>query len=525
MYLIPQLKGEEKLEYLRKSQTDDPLLTVEEVLEGHERRLDEWNERMQPEGGRVPEVNRYREIESGETIKGRPKMREMLRRIESPKIKAIMCVEPSRLSRGDLEDIGYLVKILRYTKTLVITPDYVYDLNDPGDRDRFERELMRGNDYLEYTKKIRMNGRLAKVRMGHFIGNCAPYGYKKKVIKDGKKDVHTLEPDPEKSEVVRRIFQLYLSGLGMTKISDYLNSQLIPPPTGKVWSPHAIPGVLQNVHYAGKVRWYWRRTVRVVEDGEVKTKRPRAVDPLVFEGLHDAIVEPELWEAVQKKRGKNPRNPNAYNLTNPLAGVFWCECGRAMSGRKYNNKGVKRCEDRYLCNNQRVCGNASATFPEVIEEVAKVLRATIADFEVRVDPSEDDALREHERLIARLEKRLEELQDLEVKQWDEKTKGGMPAHVFEKLNKQTLAEIDDVQHALYEAQETAPEPFDFEGKLITLRAALAALLDPDAPVREKNELIKACIEKITYSRERYSAAGTPKGMVPTPIRLNVELRF
>ena len=76
MYIIPQLKGEEKLIYLRKSQTDDPLLSVEEVLANHEQRLDEWNERHQPDGGRVPEINRYREVVSGETISGRPKMTE-----------------------------------------------------------------------------------------------------------------------------------------------------------------------------------------------------------------------------------------------------------------------------------------------------------------------------------------------------------------------------------------------------------------------------------------------------------------
>jgi hypothetical protein len=68
MYLIPLLRGDEKAKYLRKSQTDDPLLSVEEVLAKHEQMLDEWVEKNQPDGGPVPEENTFREIVSGETI-------------------------------------------------------------------------------------------------------------------------------------------------------------------------------------------------------------------------------------------------------------------------------------------------------------------------------------------------------------------------------------------------------------------------------------------------------------------------
>ena len=58
--------AEELLLYLRKSQSDDPNLTVEEVLEKHEKILDEWCERNMD--GKVPERNKFREIVSGEKI-------------------------------------------------------------------------------------------------------------------------------------------------------------------------------------------------------------------------------------------------------------------------------------------------------------------------------------------------------------------------------------------------------------------------------------------------------------------------
>ena len=111
MYNIPPLRGTEVIAYLRKSRADDPALTVAEVLAKHERILAEWAEKnlLSP----VPEQNILREVESGEHIDARPKMMELLRRIESPTVRAVLVVEPQRLSRGDLEDAGRIIKLLR----------------------------------------------------------------------------------------------------------------------------------------------------------------------------------------------------------------------------------------------------------------------------------------------------------------------------------------------------------------------------------------------------------------------------
>lgn len=525
MYIIPQYRGDEKVEYVRKSRTDDPLLTVEEVLAKHEQMLNEWVERNQPDGGPIPESNIYREVGSGETIEKRPEMQALLRRIESPKIKALLCVEPSRLTRGDLEDIGYLVKILRYTNTIVITLQGAYDLNDERDREQFERELMRGNEFLNYTKKIQWNGRLLSVQNGNYIGQTAPYGFKKVAIKEGKRTCHTLEPHPDQAPIVKRIFEMYASGMGCVKIANQLDAEHVPAPKGKSWSPDALPKMLSNVHYIGKVHWNQRKTVRAVEDGEVVVSRPRAEEYLVFEGKHPAIIDLELWEKVQAIKGTHPRNHAAKNLTNPLAGLLWCSCGKAMTGRRYNDKeGRERCAPRFLCGDRKKCGSASAKMSDVLDEVVKVLQSTLDEFEVRVEAGVDDSAEIHRQMVERMEKRLAELRKQEVQQWKEKMKNGMPEHVFKELNEPLVAEIEDLEHALCEAKDATPEPIDLGTKIVTLKAALDALQDPDAPVKEKNRLLKACIERITYSRERVGNFGHPKRGEETPIHLDFVLR-
>ena len=216
------LRSDEIIDYLRKSRSDDPLLSVEEVLQKHESILDSWSERNL--GARVPEENKYREIVSGETIADRPEMQKVLKRIESPSIKAIKVVEVQRLSRGDLEDAGRLIKLLRYTNTLIITPQKTYDLSDEYDRDFFERELKRGNEYLEYQKKIMNRGRVLSVSQGNFLGSIPPYGYDKTVVLDGKRKCPTLKENKSQADVVRMIFDMYVNkDMGKQRISTSLS--------------------------------------------------------------------------------------------------------------------------------------------------------------------------------------------------------------------------------------------------------------------------------------------------------------
>lgn len=523
MYLVPDLKGKEILMYLRKSRSDDPLMTVEEVLQNHEQMLDDWMTTQMRQGGHIPEENRYREVVSGETLDSRPRMQELLRKIESPDIKAVLVKEPSRLSRGDLQDIGYLVKVLMYTGTLVLTLQGAYDLRDERDREQLERELMRGNDYLQYQKKILRDGKLLAVKNGWYIGSLPPYGYKKVSYKDGRKTCHTLEPIPEEAEVVKRVFELYRSGVGGVRISEILDKEHVPAPVGKKWTYVTIHSMLTNVHYLGKVKWNHRPRTHMVEEGEIKKRRFSVENYLVFEGRHPAIIDQEAWDAVQAIKGQIPRNKIGTEMRNPFAKILHCSCGATMRWQQVTDKGKKIGVPRFYCTDPRCKENGSVMAHAIIQEVKQALQEGIEDFEERIKQGTDNSAEVHKQAIARLEKRLQTLRDLEVKQWDEKMKGGMPDHVFERLNSQTVAEIKDITQVLCETKDSAPVHVDLHEKLVTFKSALALLEDPDAPVKQQNTLLRECIERIVYSRPHRGRHNGNKGN-PHPFKLEFTLR-
>ena len=510
--------AEELSKYLRKSRTDDPLLSVEEVLERHEKILDEWVERNV--GGAVPEANTFREVVSGETIKDRPEIQRMLRSIEQPQHKAVLTVEVQRLSRGDLEDAGRLIKLLRYTNTFVITPQKTYDLNDDYDRDFFERELKRGNEFLEYTKKIMLRGRLESVKEGNYIGSIAPYGYDKDFIIEGKKKHPTLKINEREADAVRMIFDLYVNqDMGTINIAHRLNELGVPTRKGDLWTQASIKTILANEHYIGKVKWNWRKTINVVEDGEISKSRPKSEDYYLFDGKHPSIIDDELFQRAKAKQGSNARVKADLSLRNVLSGLIFCHCGKAMTLRTYkNNQGKERCEARLLCNNQVYCHTTSVVYDEVLERVTDVLKNCIADFEIQLKNDNKDTLENHANLIKRLELKLEELQKKELNQWEKYTEEGMPKQIFDKLNEKVLQEQETVKRAIENAKLTAPTVEDYQEKIMRFTDAVQALKNPDAPAELKNRLLKDCIVRMEYKREKGSRWNT------TPFELDIDLK-
>lgn len=502
------LKWDEILVYLRKSRSDDPMLSVEEVLQKHETILDEWAEKNL--GSVIPEENKYREIVSGETIADRPEIQKVLRMIESPKIKAILVVEVQRLSRGDLEDAGRLIKLFRYTDTLVITPAKTYDLQDEYDRDIFERELKRGNEFLEYQKKIMNRGRLLSVSQGNFIGSVPPYGYDKIWVMEGKRKCPTLQENKEQADVVRMIFDMYVNkDMGKHRICNHLDNLGIKPPKGDFWSPPAVKDMLGNVHYIGKVKWNWRKTVTIVEDSEIIKTRPKAKagEFLIYDGKHEGIIPEKLFEAAQEKQGRNHRAKPSTKIRNPFASILFCHCGRAMSLRTYKQKdGRERSAPRLLCDNQTHCNTGSCLYEEMIDRVCIVLEESIADFELQLKDNSADSVKIHNRLIKNLEAKLRDLQAKELAQWEAQSNPDpaqrMPSIIFKQLNEKLVKEKEETEQAIRMAYEAMPDPIYLEDKIARFTDALSALRNPDIDAQKKNQLLKSCVDKIIYTREK-----------------------
>lgn len=527
------IKPEEILMYLRKSRADDPMLSTEEVLSKHETLLDEWAEKNL--SAPIPKDNRFYEIVSGESISERSEFQKVLKLIESPNIRAVLVVEISRLGRPDTEEIGRITKIFRYTGCLVITPMMTFDITNEYERDMFERELKRGNEYLEYTKKLLSRGREASVRSGCYISSRKLYGYDKITIIENKRKCPTLAINEEEANIVRMIFNAYVNeNIGTQAIANRLNDLQIKPPMSSRWSADTIRDMLENPHYIGMVKWNERKAVLVVDNGQFRKTRPRNAEEeyILCKGKHESIISEELFRAAQEKRGRTHRTCDNKELRNPLASILKCECGRSMSYRHSTRGDLKyRREARLVCNGQHHCGNGSCSVSEMLDFVTEILKQKIAEFEIEGKKGNDDSYKLHEKLYKNLEKKLADINAKELSLWESQVdpdpNNRMPQHIFQALTTKLTKEREETETALAKTREAISAPVNYEIMRVNFQTALDALLDDNVSVSEKNHHLKACIQEITYHREvpqRISGKGTGRQWTNPPIEIDVKLK-
>lgn len=495
------LTSDEYIMYLRKSRADNPNETVEEVLAKHESILQELAERDL--GGRIPAHCIYREIVSGETVSERPEMLNVLAQIENPRVKAVLVVEPQRLSRGDLEDCGKVVNAFRYSKTEVITTNMVYDLTNKMQRKFFEQELMRGNDYLEYTKEILLRGRIASVKRGNYIGNIPPFGYNK-VKKDG---YNTLEPN-EYAPAVLMAFEMYVNeGKTFLQIARHFDKIGIKPYRSKIWEKCSIKAMLKNRHYIGYVVFGAYRTVKEVANGEIITRKSRPNDPeetIIAKGKQPAIVPLELFEAAQAKIDNNPRKHISKELKNPLAGLIWCQkCGRAMVQHPY-----KHARTRIECRNRNGCGSKSSFLDDVVESVAFALEMEhLPDLQVKLANNEGSAAKLQKKQLEKMNHDLEDLFIRQTRLHDFLEDGTYTKEVFNQRMTLLNGQIEELKQQIFDTRQSMPQEIDYSDRVIKLKKAVEGLRDDNVSIETKNKLLKAIVKRIEYEFVAHEGKG------------------
>ena len=480
----------EYLLYLRKSRSDSPDSSVEEVLAKHERMMQDYF--MRELGHEIPEENIYREIVSGgEGIEERPEMCRLLARVEDPNVVGVACADPQRLSRGSLTDCDLLIDKLRYTDTMVVTPIMTYNLENKMERRLFQDELMRGRDYLDYVKTVLYTGRVQSAIKGNFVPSQPPYGYNK--IKVGKE--WTLEPN-ENADIVKMIFNWYVKDYKTPgDIARELNSMLIPPSRGKKWVPESVLVLLKNVHYDGKIVFGRKKQTVVFENGKKVTKRlkQRPEDMLIVEGKHPAIIDHDIFELAQERiSGRGYLAPKTKKqLSNMFAGLIKCSvCGRTMiyaSGRGYT---AYHCKD-YCVKSIRHKDLVPALKMSLLTEHLPMLEAKLSN-------GDGQSTTIQQQLISRLEKQMQELKDQEAKQYDLLETGVYSSEVFVERNMALKSKIELCAAQLSEAKKNLPKAIDYAEKINTIKEAINTLDDDTATEEQKNRLLKAIIKDIVY---------------------------
>ena len=203
-----------------------------------------------------------------------------------------------------------------------------------------------------------------KQRAGEFIGAFASYGYKKSPA-----DKNKLMIDAYAAEVVRNVFQLYISGYGKVRIAGLLNEQGIPCPSEykkingenykngnrlestSYWTYSTIDRMLRNQMYIGNM--VQGKKIRRLK-GKARTRREE--DWIVVKNTHPAIIDEETWKKAGEMLKRRTRTLDFGSNENIFAGFLRCgDCGRALVKKESTNKEVRYYCGTYVRSGRQFC--------------------------------------------------------------------------------------------------------------------------------------------------------------------------
>ena len=279
---------------------------------------------------------------------------KLIEDVESKRINMVITKDLSRFGRNEGQQLRYLDyfydKGVRYVAILdnVDTADEYNTSNEMIPLQCFFNEK-----HVRDTSKKMKASVYNKRSQGNFLGKTPPFGYKK-----DPNNKYKLIIDEEASLIVKRIFNLFISGKGICEISRILTDEKVPIPSeykgitaGQkstaygIWNNRTISDMLTLPTYAGDLTQGRSKKPSYKSKKRVRVKRENWI---ICENKCPAIIDKETFNLAQDiyKRNKN-QGKNTQNIL--LKGFVYCkECGHTIGFRlqkvKTKTKGeVTRC--------------------------------------------------------------------------------------------------------------------------------------------------------------------------------------
>ena len=291
----------------------------------------------------------------------RPDFQRLLEMMEQGKVATLITKDLSRLGRNYIE-VGNYTEMLfpRWNVRYIAVNDNYDSLYSEGNEFAPFKNLFNEWFARDTSKKIRAVVK-AKAERGERVSTQIPYGYKKDPDVKG----HLLI-DEETAPIVRRIFELCAQGMGPTNIGNVLSKDMVFKPTfyryhrqgvyGTItdtdkpygWTSETVSDILRNEVYLGHTINCRTRVISYKDKRQVDVPKS---EQYRFENTHEAIIDQETWDAVQKVR-EGKRRRNNMGEFDKYSGLLYCaDCGSKLYFVR--GKSIKPSDYNFICSRYR----------------------------------------------------------------------------------------------------------------------------------------------------------------------------
>ncbi len=335
----------------------------------------------------------------------RPEFNRMMEAVKQGIVDCIVVKDLSRLGRNYIETAQFIEKVCPLFHLRFLSVNDGFDTETATSEGRLSASLSNIiNDFYakDISRKV-TTALQAKMERGDYIGNYAPYGYRK----DPENRNHLLI-DPETAPTVVQIFRWRAEGLSYMGINKKLNDAGVPSPSQRrqgrsvetdrakkdrriLWNKHMVTELLQNVVYIGHLA---QRKGRQCLSSGIPYHRTAEEEWVIVHNTHEPLLSEALFARVQEVNraalertkanwGKYDHLPKEKNI---YGKKFLCaDCGAVMKlHRSFSRKKDKayftfKCPT-YAEHGARACSDVKIRKQDLDAAVLSLIQAQIALF-------------------------------------------------------------------------------------------------------------------------------------------------
>ena len=436
----------------------------------------------------------------------RPGVQALIEAAKSGNIHMIVVKDFSRFGRDYLEVGRFLEYIFPILQVRFVSVNDGYDSADKfgatGGMSVALKNLVYGMYSADLSKKVR-SARDTRVRNGEFVGQFAPYGYRK-----NPENKHELLVDEDAAWVVRKIFHMAADGISHSEIARQLNEEGIPTrymyhklkgdnfpdkqPHVKIkkWDNSAVRDIITDETYLGTL--FWNRAKCGMDTDKKRIEQPRE-KWIVIEDQHEALVSQEIFRKANDNLAGLDVSRRKTGRRNLFFVCGYCGKGLQFSGRK---------KEKYLCRSrtqeiendcQKVEVSRIKIEDAVLEQVRVMADMLMEDRDIRREAGKGNKASELETVIADSTK--------EMARWK-----GMKMHLYEQYKAGEISRenyMDRIEKGRVRMEELEQARHEAQAELDRMQAVSGSEEIPDRELAEFSELeafdkdrLKTLIEKV-----------------------------
>ena len=421
----------------------------------------------------------------------RPSWKRMVSDIQAGLIGTVIVKDMSRVGRDYLQTGFYTEVLFKQQNVRFIAVSNGVDSADASSSEFAPFLNIMNEWYLrDCSRKIRASYKL-RGNAGKHTTNNVPYGYKK-----SPEDKNQWIIDENVAPNVKRMFRLCVEGYGIGDIARILRENKVETPSyywGSQgignwktryavdrpydWTMSTVADILSRSEYMGHTVNFRTHSSDYKEKRIIKHPKE---EWKIFENTHEPIIDKETWELVQKLRG-TPKRHDFSDKPNPLTGILFCaDCGAKLynnsekatsikNGRKPDPETGYYNSDHYDCKNYKLSRvrekttctthyiNTNSLIRLILETLKLVSEYAISNKEEFAQRVRDlsiqkqfESLKEQKALLAKKEKRYNELKGLVKKLYEAYATERISEKNYEMLSADYEVEQDSLESEIQE---------------------------------------------------------------------------